>query len=1138
MRGLGRFHFGGMRWAAHRMGCRRRAALLHTLGGVLALTCAASAAAGTLSGTVTESGTGAPLADATVQAFCWQVAGSPQGEVCGETRTAGDGTYSLSLAPGSYKVRFDRWPSHDTQFYGGGRDLLSPDATAVAVGSDGSTSGIDAALKPLRTITGTVTGSGAPPGAINVTAYQLTSGPFPSWEPVHGTVTAPDGSYALYLPDGTYRIGFSDAYGPYGTVFFDGAATVEQADDVVVAGTAVAGIDAELTANHPITGTVTVDGVIMPAVAVTAWQRETDGSWEAVEVTQTGDDGTYALYLPDGTYRVEFKTWQARFDTVYYDGASSLVAADDVVVAGAAVSGINATISSETPQTGPAISGKATVSTSGEAAVGVNVTAWRWNGDFSEWVPVRQTTTGPDGTYRLYVPEGTYRVGFRHSEGRYQEVYFDGARSVQDADDIVVPGDGVADIDAVLVEAHAISGVITADDHPDLPPGETPPTIVTAWRFDEDSSEWERVQQTFAAPDGRYALYVPDGTYRIGFTDFFGAYQQPLYFDGVDTLGDARDVVVAGLDVPDIDAHLVLDVHEPPPTWPGAVSLSDAGRDAWGPRVAVDPNGRATAVWSRQGRVQARTWAADGSWSPPTTVSDAGTDALDPQVAAGPPGTIAVWRGWDGTRHRVQASTLSAKGDWSAPVTLSGASGDAWDPQVAVGVKGRPVVTWRQADGDDSRIQASSREPNGSWSSPVSLSGADAWDPHVAVGTDGAAIVVWSGSDGTNSRIQTSTRSATGPWSSPVTLSDAGDDAREPRVAAAAPGEATVVWRGWDGANDRIRAASRRAAAWSAPVAVSAAGRDAYDPDVAAAADGTVTAVWVRWDTTNHRVQAASLAPGGFWSPPAALSRPELSAESPQIAAGPDGAATAIWRQSDGFSESVLAATRPPGESWSAPAKLTRASPRTYGPHVAVGADGTLAAVWERREDAEDRVQGVVRIDPLERRADRCRNEFGVDMNVLFGVPEQFVLGACTTITAGTRWRPLALWYTNTFFETVPPGFVPAAATPLGDLMAKLRAVKVVVDPGSDAQRTVTLSPAEAVRTDRTFDDYSPSGPAYPMAVAIPRMAPLAAGQHTARIIWTLKAEHCDGFTDEAASSCLPSGDVVMSTRRFSVVSP
>ena len=51
------------------------------------------------------------------------------------------------------------------------------------------------------------------------------------------------------------------------------------------------------------------------------------------------------------------------------------------------------------------------------------------------------------------------------------------------------------------------------------------------------------------AEDGAY-LYVPDGTYRIGFTDFFGAYQQPLYFDGVDTLGDARDVVVAGLDVP------------------------------------------------------------------------------------------------------------------------------------------------------------------------------------------------------------------------------------------------------------------------------------------------------------------------------------------------------------------------------------------------------------------------------------------------------------------------------------------------------------------------------------------------------------------------------------------------------------
>ena len=84
---------------------------------------------------------------------------------------------------------------------------------------------------PVRTVTGTVTGNGEPVGGIYVTAYQW-SNDSSYWEPTQSTVTGSDGSYALRVPSGTYRVGFIDPDGPYGTLFFDGADNLAQADDV------------------------------------------------------------------------------------------------------------------------------------------------------------------------------------------------------------------------------------------------------------------------------------------------------------------------------------------------------------------------------------------------------------------------------------------------------------------------------------------------------------------------------------------------------------------------------------------------------------------------------------------------------------------------------------------------------------------------------------------------------------------------------------------------------------------------------------------------------------------------------------------------------------------------------------------
>jgi hypothetical protein len=386
--------------------------------------------------------------------------------------------------------------------------------------------------------------------------------------------------------------------------------------------------------------------------------------------------------------------------------------------------------------------------------------------------------------------------------------------------------------------------------------------------------------------------------------------------------------------------------------------------------VAAGPDGAVTAVWYRQdgrnSRVQKATLAPNEHWSPPSDLSLPGEDASDPQVAMGDRGTaVVVWRRWDGAHHRVQASSRGQNGKWSAAVTLSKAGEDAWDPQVAMGPHGMAVVAWRRSDGSNHQVQATSRVAYGPWSSPVMLStvGGDAWDPRVAVGSDSTAIVVWSRSDGSNERVQATTRAPNRSWSSPVTISAGGADALNPQVVVGPDGAATAVWRSWEGGVDRIETSSRPAkGVWSTPATLSTVSGDVYDPRLAVDPDGMVTAVWSWWNVDHGQVQAASRPPGGTWSRPKTISPCCDDAQSPRVTAGPDGRVTALWRESSlyDFRVHLVAATRTPDGSWSAPLIVSQDSSRAYGAQVAAGSDGTVAAVWERREGADDRVQAVV----------------------------------------------------------------------------------------------------------------------------------------------------------------------------------
>lgn len=165
----------------------------------------------------------------------------------------------------------------------------------------------------------------------------------------------------------------------------------------------------------------------------------------------------------------------------------------------------------------------------------------------------------------------------------------------------------------------------------------------------------------------------------------------------------------------------------------------------------------------------------------------------------------------------------------------------------------------------------------------------------------------------------------------------------------------------------------------------------------------------------------------------------------------------------------------------------------------------------------------------------RCINEFGIDLNRLYGMTAQMQTSACRQQTAGERWVVPMWWTVHTGNGSVyPPEYTPSSPRPIEDFAAKLAAVKVVVDAGLPSEKTHYLAADDVLRTDIDTDALFPGAfdEAYPTASILPLLPPLSLGDHTYRPFLLMRAQHCDGFSTVVRNSCLPAGEVPFSPQR------
>ncbi len=132
------------------------------------------------------------------------------------------------------------------------------------------------------------------------------------------------------------------------------------------------------------------------------------------------------------------------------------------------------------------------------------------------------------------------------------------------------------------------------------------------------------------------------------------------------------------------------------------------------------------------------------------------------------------------------------------------------------------------------------------------------------------------------------------------------------------------------------------AGTWQLPaVTLSAAGGAASNAQVASGPAGVATAVWRRSNGTHFIIQASRYL-SGAWSAPVDLSAPGENAYAPQVAVDAAGVATVAWAREDGFNL-VVQASRLAGGTWSAPVDVGAGTQ----PQVAAGPAGTAVVLFE-----------------------------------------------------------------------------------------------------------------------------------------------------------------------------------------------
>ena len=340
------------------------------------------------------------------------------------------------------------------------------------------------------------------------------------------------GAYKLLVPDGTYKVGFSDCRPDpvYVPQWWDHVNTAAAATPIKVGGAltlAATGIDAALLPGVHVTGRVSdvLSGAALSGICVIAGQWGTGHG--TAYTASTNSNGSYALFLPDGGYSIEFHDCRSTPEYLdqWWDHAASPQDAAELTVDSSVQSaqyGIDASL-----HEGGAITGHVTADATGQALANICVI------DETAGVTATSDSTGAY-TIRDLAP-GTHLLMFDQCHGgptgpTYAVEFFHHQATEQSADPVTVQAMSTTVVDETMRVGGTITGRIT-DAATGLPVSDV---YVSASADDTAGAVTEisgangtytisglyasnRYVLTFSDPKGRYSTQTLSGFVSVDF---------------------------------------------------------------------------------------------------------------------------------------------------------------------------------------------------------------------------------------------------------------------------------------------------------------------------------------------------------------------------------------------------------------------------------------------------------------------------------------------------------------------------------------------------------------------------------------------------------------------------------------------
>ncbi|NBD36256.1 MAG: hypothetical protein GVY30_09710, partial [Chloroflexi bacterium] len=274
-----------------------------------------------------------------------------------------------------------------------------------------------------------------------------------------------------------------------------------------------------ITANGFITGIVTADdgGAPLENVSVCAYQN----SPYVHECNQTDASGVYSISVPGGSYQIQFEP-ENHYISEYYDDVPlhEYNSYDPVTVSDdTATPNINASLAP-----GFQVIGRVTEEASGDPLSGIAIYIERlpngdyWAGAYTDANGVYTTTPG--------VPAGSYRVVFTDYSGIYAKEYYTDVYRIDLATPVEITSTHRTGIDAALVPAAIITGVVTG-------PGSAPLNDIRAYVYYSDTYSYASGATTDITGTYRVVGLGPVA-YKLRFQDNSGQYLTEWHQDKPD----------------------------------------------------------------------------------------------------------------------------------------------------------------------------------------------------------------------------------------------------------------------------------------------------------------------------------------------------------------------------------------------------------------------------------------------------------------------------------------------------------------------------------------------------------------------------------------------------------------------------